>query len=187
MTALGFLGAASCAVALWVTSQSMWAVIVLGFIWSFATSFVRIYGEAAQKVGLFDLVTFVVASGSFDASPVRPYVAALVFTVGTAWAMRRRKAFVNDVRDHQHEWSPFRVRRLAFFVSTRQLLGLPAFASRPATSTMGTEDFLPTGEAGTPDAGVAETQRVPEGCVGPSRITSSARRANSRSNAASMG
>src|SRR5258708_23079620 len=91
--------------------------------------------------------------------------------------MRRRKAFVSDVRDHQHGWSPLRVRRLAFVVSTRQLHELPAFASRPATSTMGTEDLLPTGEAGTPDAGVAETQRVLEGCVGPSRITSSARRA----------
>src|ERR1700674_4115577 len=91
--------------------------------------------------------------------------------------MRRRKAFVSDVRDHQHGWSPFRVRRLAFVVSTRQLPELPAFASRPATSTMGTEDFLPTGEAATPDAGVAETPRALGGGVGPSRITSSARRA----------
>src|SRR5665213_1447257 len=91
--------------------------------------------------------------------------------------MRRRKAFVSDVRDHQHGWSPFRVRRLAFVVSTRPLSELPAFASRPATSTTRTEDFLPTGEAGTPGAGMAKTQRVLEGCVGPSRITSSARRA----------
>src|SRR5260221_14253846 len=94
-------------------------------------------------------------------------------------AMRRRKAFVNDVRDHQHGWSPFRMRRrrLAFAVSTRQLPGLPASASWPATSPMGAEDFLPAGGAGMPGAGVAETPSVLEGGVGPSRITSSARRA----------
>jgi uncharacterized membrane protein YccC len=65
----------------------MWAVVGLGFIWTFATSFVRIYGEAAQKVGLFVLVTFVVASGSFSGTPVAPHVAALVFLGGIAWAM----------------------------------------------------------------------------------------------------
>jgi hypothetical protein len=37
--------------------------------------------------------------------------------------------------------------------------------------------FLPAGGARMPGAGVAETQRVLEGCVGPSPITSSARRA----------
>src|SRR5258708_39976495 len=69
-----------------------------------------------------------------------------------------------------------RRRRLAFAVSTRQLPGLPAFASRPATSTMGAEDFLPTGGAGMPGAGVAGTQRGLEGGGGASRNTSPARR-----------
>jgi len=94
-------------------------------------------------------------------------------------AMRRRKAFVSDVRDHQHGWSPFRVRlrRRAFVVSTRRPPGLSAFASRPTMSATGVEDFSPTGGASMIGAGMAETPRVPEGLLGPSRITSSARRA----------
>ena len=92
--------------------------------------------------------------------------------------MRRREAFVSDVRDHQHGWSPFRARRrFAFGALVRRSPGLPAFASRPATSTMAAEDFSPTGGAGMRGAGMTETQRVLERLVGPSRITSSARRA----------
>lgn len=86
MTTLGVLGAASCAIALSVF-QNMWLVVALGFILSFCTSFVRIYGDAAQKVGLFILVAFVVASGSFDAMPAPPMEAAAVFFGGTLWAM----------------------------------------------------------------------------------------------------
>jgi hypothetical protein len=44
-------------------------------------------------------------------------------------------------------------------------------------STTGAEGFSPTGGAGMLGAGMAETQRVLEGLVGPLRITSSARRA----------
>jgi hypothetical protein len=44
-------------------------------------------------------------------------------------------------------------------------------------STTGAEGFSPTGGAGVLGAGMAETQRVLEGLVGPSRITSSARKA----------
>src|SRR5712691_12541511 len=93
--------------------------------------------------------------------------------------MRRREPLVSDVRDHQHGWSSFRARRrrLAFGVSARRPPELPAFASRPATSTTDAEDFSPTGGAGMRGAGMAATQRALEGLVGPSRITSSARRA----------
>src|SRR5262245_18471899 len=93
--------------------------------------------------------------------------------------MRRREPFVSEGRDHQHGWSPFRARRrrLAFGVSARRPPGLPAFASRPATSTTAAEDFSLTSGVGMHGAVMAETQRALERLVGPSRITSSARRA----------
>lgn len=87
MAALGLFGSLSCASALWASEQLPWLVIPLGFIWSFACTYVRVYGEAAQKVGMYVIVTFAVASGSFNASPVAPHLAAVVYIGGILWAI----------------------------------------------------------------------------------------------------
>ena len=87
IVALGVFGSLSCGLALWASERSIWLVIPLCFLWSFASTYVRVYGEAAQKVGLFVLVTFAVASGSFSNAPVAPFVAAAVYAGGVVWAI----------------------------------------------------------------------------------------------------
>ncbi|MBV8056989.1 MAG: FUSC family protein [Deltaproteobacteria bacterium] len=87
MLALGILGAMICAVALWGGASNVWVLIGFGFVWSFCTSFARVYGEAAQKIGLFLLVSFIVASGSFRDAAFPFYVPAGLFLAGNVWAM----------------------------------------------------------------------------------------------------
>jgi uncharacterized membrane protein YccC len=87
LSTFAILGALSCATAIWATNLNLWVAIGLGFVWSFAGSFARIYGDAATKVGQLLLVAFLVSIGNFDGRAADPVNAALIFFAGAAWAL----------------------------------------------------------------------------------------------------
>ena len=87
LVTLATLGAVSCAIAIRATAFSVWVAIFLAFVWTFAGSLVRIYGEAAAKVGQFVLITFLVSIGNFGGRSVEPGVAALLYLAGASWAL----------------------------------------------------------------------------------------------------
>src|SRR6266853_3046316 len=87
LVTLTILGAVSCAIAIRATAFSVWVAIFLAFVWTFAGSLSRIYGEAAAKVGQFVLITFLVSIGNFGGRCVEPGVAALLYLAGASWAL----------------------------------------------------------------------------------------------------
>ncbi len=87
LSTFAVLGALSCATAIWATNVSLWVAIFLGFVWSFAGSFARIYGDAAAKVGQLVLVTFLVSIGNFNGRAADPVNAAVIYFAGASWAL----------------------------------------------------------------------------------------------------